>query len=343
MRRVGHIIGTFVLGAFLTNFLNAAASTVVDTRPAGQAAAAVLWNPVENIARRDLYRGPGGHHDAPCEPYVFVKEDLKGSNPKLDIRDGKGIEWKVKLGMEARPETAASRLMWAVGYFANECYYLPSLHIENLPCHLLRGQEFVACDGSVIGARLKKKSADMKKIGIWRWKENPFVGSREFNGLKVMMALINNWDLKDSNNAIFEEEDPSGTNTLSVYMVSDLGASFGSGRWSLPLTTAKGNLKFYNRSTFISDTGSDCLDFELGGRPALLRMLFVPLLFMKYSKMDWIGRDIPRSDVRWIGGLLAQLSPSQIRDAFRTAGYSTGECEGFAQVILRRIAELNYL
>lgn len=42
--------------------------------------------------------------------YTFIREDLKRTNPKFVVRDENGVEWKVKLGPEAKPETAASRL-----------------------------------------------------------------------------------------------------------------------------------------------------------------------------------------------------------------------------------------
>ena len=45
----------------------------------------------------------------------------------------------------------------------------------------------------------------------WAWNDNPFVGTRELNGLKIVMMLLSNWDNKDvrdvargSNTAIFE-------------------------------------------------------------------------------------------------------------------------------------------
>jgi hypothetical protein len=38
----------------------------------------------------------------------------------------------VKLGSEARPETVASGLLWAVGYFANEDYFVPVLHVREM-------------------------------------------------------------------------------------------------------------------------------------------------------------------------------------------------------------------
>ena len=47
------------------------------------------------------------------------------------------------------------------------------------------------------GARLKRDPDDLKKLGIWQWKNNPLQGTREFNGLRTLMAVINNWDLKD--------------------------------------------------------------------------------------------------------------------------------------------------
>jgi hypothetical protein len=44
-----------------------------------------------------------------------------------------------------------------------------------------------------------------------------------------------------------------------------------------------------------------------------------------------------------MGQLLAQLSPEQVRDAFRAAGYTPDEVEGFSKVVEGRIAQLNKL
>ena len=48
----------------------------------------------------------------------------------------------------------------------------------------------------------------------WAWHDNPFVGTPELNGLKILMMLMSNWDNKDvrdvargSNTAIFEYQD----------------------------------------------------------------------------------------------------------------------------------------
>src|ERR1041385_4592782 len=80
---------------------------------------AVIWTNPADIETRDLFYGAGGSAHVPRAPFTFLKEDLGGSNPKFDVRDSDGVKWKVKMGNEARPETAASRLLWSVGYYVN--------------------------------------------------------------------------------------------------------------------------------------------------------------------------------------------------------------------------------
>ena len=58
------------------------------------------------------------------------------------------------------------------------------------------------------------------------------------------------------------------------------------------------------------------------------------------TEQMWIGRGIPREDVRWIATLLSRLSPKQIRDAFRAAHYPPEEVEAFSRVLESRIAQL---
>jgi hypothetical protein len=304
--------------------------------------AAILWKMPQNIPSQDLLYGCGGESDVPRGPYQFIQEDLEGTSPKFDVCDRNGIKWKVKFGVEARPEIAASRLVWAVGYFTAEYYLVPRLLVQNMPV-LKRGRKMVASDGSIYGARLKRMPDHERKIDNWIWKDNPFKGTREFNGLRVMMALINNWDLKDSNTGILEAKGPEAADTIaSIYIISDLGSSFGTNKWIQPHQKIKGNLPAYSRSRFIRAMDESSVDFDIAGRPALINAANFPLYF-QYLRMTWIGRKIPLEDVRWIGQLLSKLTPEQIRDAFRAAGYPKPQVEGFAQIVLSRIVELNKL
>jgi hypothetical protein len=302
----------------------------------------LLWRDPVDIRTRNLFYGPGGKEDEPHSRFTFLKEDRSGTNPKFDIQDQDGVKWKVKLGPESRPETVASRLVWAVGYFADEDYFVPVLHVEDM-VPLRRGQNLVAPDGSIPNVRLKRSVSGEKAIGEWRWRRNPFVGTREFNGLRVLMALINNWDLKDDNNAIYEEKHGSNSQSPELhYLVKDLGASFGTTGPSWTRPGSRGDLNSYRHSKFITKVTPEYVDFSTPTRPAIL-YIFNPKQLIIHLLLHWIGKHIPRSDVHWIGQRLAQLSPDQIREAFRAADYPPDQVEAFAQIVQRRIAELSEL
>lgn len=303
---------------------------------------AATLRPGRNVTSCNVFYGPGGEQHQPHGPFKFIREDLNGTSPKFVVRDSQGVKWKIKLGAEARPETAASRLIWAAGYFANEDYFLPVIQVTNLPARLHRGRRFVASDGSVRAVRLKRYLVGEKKIGNWEWRENPFTGTRELNGLRVLMALINNWDLTGENNAIFRETSENPPSARQIYMVSDLGSSFGTPGLTWPMRKARGNVLTYSRSAFISRVTADYVDFRAPRRDSLV-FLATPREFMQKLRLSWIGKHIPRQDARWMGQVLAQLSPEQIRDAFRAAGYSSGQVERFAAEVQGRIAELNQL
>ena len=84
------------------------------------------------------------------------------------------------------------------------------------------------------------------------------------------------------------------------------------------------------------------VSFETPGRPRYM-YLVNPKEYLRRVRLEWIGRNIPRADAKWMGSLLARLSPQQIRDAFRAAGYSGGDVDAFSKVLEQRIAALTDL
>jgi hypothetical protein len=297
---------------------------------------AVIWRDPGDISKLNLFYGVGGKRDAPPpqEHFEFLDEDLHGSTPKFEVRDERGREWKVKLGQESRPETAATRLLWAVGYFVTEDYYVPALNVKGLP-KLHRGGNFVSADGTVRGARLELLRNDVRKVGDWKWSQNSFEGTRRLNGLRVMMCLMDNWDLKDDNNAIFEVRGERR------FLVSDLGASFGkTGNY---FTRSKGVPADYSRAKFVARLDSDGVDLVMHSRPPFFFALFEPKDFRQRVRIEHISKDIPVADARWIGHLLAELSPQQLHDCFTAAGYSPEDADAYARAIQQRITELNQL
>ena len=197
-----------------------------------------------------------------------------------------------------------------------------------------RGEKLVSEGGIVRSVRLELKPKEVKKLGTWSWSENPFVGTKEFNGLRVMMALVNNWDATTINNSIYE------VNGQRRYAVTDLGASFG--KTGDSISRSKSNMKDYVDSKFIEKTTPEFVDFVLHSRPFLPTVVDVPN-YVHRTKVTDVATHIPRADAKWIGQRLAMLSDQQIRDCFKSSGYSPEQVDGYAKALEKRIADLNAL
>ena len=295
----------------------------------------VIWRDPGDMASLNLFYGAGGkwHAPDPNGTFTFVKEDMQATSPKFDIEDEQGVQWRVKLGQESESETAATRFLWAAGYFVDEDYYLAEVKVMGMP-KLHRGENFVSADGTVHRARLERKPKEVKKVGDWDWFDNPFLGKRELNGLRVMMSLLNNWDLAQTNNSIDE------VGGERRYVVADVGAAFGN--TGNNITRSKSVPKDYADSTFIEKTTSGFIDFVLHSRPFFLSAINVPN-YRDRTRMEQVTKHIPRADARWLGHRLSRLSEKQIRDGFRAAGYTHDEIEVFTQAMRKRIAELGAL
>jgi hypothetical protein len=237
----------------------------------------------------------------------FIKEEKGGHSKKFRIRDAAGREWVAKIGSEAQSETAAVRLVWAAGYESEINYLVPRLTIPG--------------KGTFEDVRLEARPRSEKRIGEWKWDQNPFLGKPEFQGLKAMMLLLSNWDIKDSNNEIIKVQ---GTKELR-YIISDLGATFGK-TGNLPVlwrfTRSRNKPEDYEKGRFIEGVKGNIVNFRYGGR--------------KREIFD----DITVDQAKWIGGRLSQLSREQIVDAFRAANYSPEEVQILTDAVRDRIEQL---
>ncbi|HMF57670.1 MAG TPA: hypothetical protein VK619_15110 [Pyrinomonadaceae bacterium] len=271
----------------------------------------VLWREPSNIASRNLYLGPGGATMRPdLRRITFIEEERGGYSQKFRVRDASGREWVAKIGKEAQSETAAVRLLWAIGYATEINYLVPRVTISGR--------------GTFDNVRFEARPKSIKRLDEWKWEDNPFVGTRAFQGLKVMMALLNNWDIKNSNNKILFVHGGRRGNELQ-YIISDLGATFGKSG-SLPIfwriTRSRNNPEDYANASFLDEVRGNHVHFHYNG------------------KRNDLFDDITVSDARWIGRLLAQLSNQQIRDAFRAANYSDDEIRLLTEAVRERINEL---
>ena len=293
----------------------------------------VIWVDRGNASELDLIAGSGQKKQEPGTKFTFIKESISGTSPKFDVEDENGVKWKVKLGLEVKSETAATRLVWAAGYFVDDDYYRDEIHVEGMK-HLKRGQNFVHKDGTVVHVRLERHRSGPDPMP-WDWYGNPFSGTKELNGLRVVMALINNWDLKAVNNAVYIGKDGNAT-----YAISDLGGSLG--RTGDPFMRSKGIAKDYAASSFIDKVTAEYVNFTMRSQPFFLT-IFNFQNFRMRSKIESIAHRVPIEDARWIGTHLGELSSTQIGDCFRAGGFSTTEVDTYTQAVMKRIAALKSL
>lgn len=277
----------------------------------------VLWREHANVAALDLLNGPGGAAMKPdLSKLTFIREETGGYSKKYRVRDGKGRVWVAKIGTEAQPETAATRLVWAAGYVTEVTYLAPSATIEG--------------KGTFENVRFEARPDEWDRLEEWKWTQNPFAGTREFQGLKIMMAFIENWDLKDSNNKVIWVPGANG-NELR-YVVSDLGATFGkTGGQNSPMAFFRSIKGSRNEP---EDYAGDKLVEGVEGRNVKLHFS---------GKMSSLMRGISVADAKWVGGLLSRLSDEQIADAFRAANYNAEEVRLLTRAVRTRIDELTSL
>jgi hypothetical protein len=270
----------------------------------------VLWR-ARDIAKLDLAAGPGGDAMRPATRRLrFIEEEKGGFSKKFRVRDARGREWVAKVSKEAQSETAASRLLWAAGYETEVTYLVPRVHIPT--------------QGWFSNVRFEARPKGVKRHGEWAWARNPFSGTRELDGLKVLMVLINNWDLKDENNVILHS---AGSREVR-YAISDLGATFGKGGgpgFFWVITRSRNEPEDYADTKFIDKVEDGYVDFHYTG------------------KNEKLFEKVRVEHARWIGEHLSALTDGQIAAVFSAANYTPAETRLLTRVVRARIEELTSL
>ena len=293
---------------------------------------AVIWRDPGPAESLDLAAGPGGRDGAPVPPFQFVEEHGTGSFPCVSVRDARGHAWRVKWGNEVHTETFAARLAWATGYFVEVNYFVPSGRIEGAGT-LQRAGEYIAQDGSFQNARFELDEPGVVKHfdeHSWAWDDNPFIGTRELNGLKIIMMLLSNWDNKDvrdvargSNTAIFEYR--MGRDGLEArYLIIDWGAALGTwgsnvlsrGRWDSAAYAAQND-------QFVLGLEEDHVLWGYKGQRTADAVM-----------------GISRSDVHWLYKYLGRLTDDQLAAGLRASGGTETEIADFATALRARIDRL---
>jgi hypothetical protein len=273
---------------------------------------AELW--VEPGEARDLFHGVGGRRLLPKQDaqYKLKAKDELGFSVSYDVIGPDDLEWSAKIGPEAQTEVVVSRLLWGLGYHQPPLYYLPAWNLVEENGDIRKESE----------ARFRPKiDAIDRRDGFWSWRDNPFIGSRPFSGLLVVLLMLNSTDLKDDNNSIYDVKRPLPDGVPGVrrwFIVRDLGAALGETGKLFP---RRNWIEGFEREPFIERVEGGRIEFAFTGRHRELLEMITP------------------ADLRWAATRLQRLTDRQWRDAFRAANYGDAMRDRYLRKIREKIAQ----
>jgi hypothetical protein len=288
--------------------------TVPKARTTPAPPAATMWVEPANLAERDLFLGPWGAENAPDPNGAFTLVERKhtGVNLGMTVKDDKGREWSVKqpfpggLDSEAPVEVALSRLLSAIGYHQPPVYFLPAFTLkDDFGKHV------------EVGGRFRLKDKSLKETGIWKWEDNPFVGTKPYQGLIVLLMMFNSTDLKNTNNSLYEHRD--GDLVQQWYVARDIGSALGDYN---AISPRKNYPDAFERVPYLLGVNNGHVQLAYNG-------------WYKNLVRDRITPD----EVAWASELLGRLSDKQWSDAFRAAGYAPAVANRFIAKLKEKVEQ----
>ena len=303
-----------------------------------------IWRDPGPAGQRDLVYGPGGRRRVPVPPFEFLEEHLTGSQPCVSVRDANGRRWRVKWGAEVFAETFAVRFAHACGYFAEITHFVKAGTIKCDAALARAGDCITAADGAFFDARFELDDPDVNMLfdeHSWAWNDNPFLGTAELSGLKIVVMLLSNWDAKDrrdvargSNTAVFEYRVPRREHRLprwprpkreARYLITDWGGAMG--KWgSTIVTRGRWDADGFEAQTpqFVTGVSNGVVSFGYRGQ----------------HTAD-IAADIPVPHARWFFAIVRGLTERQLVDGLEASGATADEAARFARALVARISQLD--
>jgi hypothetical protein len=286
-------------------------ATIRSTQPTPPTAEqlAQLWTDPER--NRDLLWGVGGQRLAPDRSAMYKVLEVKrtGFSMGLTVQGPGNRKWNAKMPPEAPTEVVASRILWGVGYHQPPIYYVGRWNAEGSPY-----------PNPQLPARFRESKPDLHGLDAgapWSYYRNPFVGTKELNGLLVLQVMLGNSDLKDQQNVIYKLN-RSFEGASRWYVARDLGQSFG--RTGV-IDAPRGDPKVFEETPFIKGMAGQYVRFDYRGRHGAL--------------VD----HMTAADVRWICERLQRLTDKQWDDAFRAGGYAPQVADRFIRRFKQKIQE----
>jgi len=161
----------------------------------------------------------------------------------------------------------------------------------------------------------------------WSWNQNPFVGSAELGGLKILIMLTSNWDTKDardgvgnSNTAIIHSD------SKTQYAVTDWGATFG--RYGGFFHRNRWDWGGYRRQTasFVKMAKDGTLDWGYKG---------------KHNQDITTGVGV--AEVIWLDRYLSRITDEDLTAGFAASGAAQPVAREYTRLMRERIVQLQHV
>jgi hypothetical protein len=269
-----------------------------------------FWEEPRDLEARDTFGGPWSpkYAPAPTAVYTYLHGKVHGASPGMTVTDPEGRKWSIKQSTEAPVEVMHSRILSALGYHQPPVYFLPSF--------TLRDEKGTRQER---GGRFRPTIPELEELGDWSWQQNPFVGTKPYQGLLVILLMFGSNDLKNSNNSLYAFKRPDGT-TERLYAVRDIGNALGNtGRYD----ATKNDPAVFERQPFIGGVANGFVVFPYKG----------------WHQELFRGRITP-ADAAWAGDLIVRLSDAQWDAAFRAGGYDPAVAGRFKEALRSRIGQI---
>jgi hypothetical protein len=312
--------------------------------------AAALFTP-KAVADADIMAGPAQDkkqfqlhfNDKVICDFVTPGSKMGGNTPKFEckitsVESAGGQIQTLTPGMEEEPvkvkfgaddnevyaEIVATRLMWALGYYADS-WFPVRVECHNCPADPEKGSGAVGTqtfDPANIVRKFswKKMTESGKDDEGWSWKELDTANGRptyERDGLKLLAAFMKHSDNKPPQQRLTCHKVDVDTKTtpatttcdMSVMLVQDVGATFGSGGAFTSNTGAKMNLQNWSSTSLWNKVGTDAAP-----KPC------EATLHKSLTATDGLSNPaISEEGRRFDAGLMCQLSDHQIEQLFEVS------------------------
>jgi hypothetical protein len=177
-------------------------------------------------------------------------------------------------------------------------------------------------------ARFRADVDQYRAVGDWSWSGNAFKNTKPFKGLIVAQLVLNNWDLKTTNNRVYEAS-VATVAPKKLYMVRDLGASLGRSKQSTFFKTlgtpgaqgSKNDVDDFVQQGFIKKADGDKVSFDYRG--------------MYQALVD----TVTTPDVIWACERLSRISDEQWQAAFKAGAYPQANADRYIAKIKEKIAQ----